>query len=72
MDKITDTDIDSFIPTENDEFGIYTDLADLPVSGYPSYLKEGVGAACTQGSASIQVFNTKFRIMPDMVVTLLP
>lgn len=54
------------------EFGIYTELADLPVSEYPSYLEEGVGAVCLSGTALIQVFTTQCRILPEMVLVLVP
>lgn len=59
-------------PIANNEFGIFTDIADLPLSEYPSYLNVGIGGVCVSGTASIQVFSTKCRIVPDMVVTLLP
>lgn len=56
----------------DEKFRIYTDPADLPFDEYPSYLQEGIGAVCLSGTASIQVFNTRFRIAPGMVITLLP
>lgn len=56
----------------DEEFRISTDLADLPSNDCPSYLLEGLGAVCTAGTATIQVFNARFRIVPEMVVTLLP
>ena len=27
-------------------FGIYTDIADLPMTGCPSYIEEGIGGVC--------------------------
>lgn len=55
-----------------DEFGIYTDMADLPISGCPAYLKEGIGGVCLSGEATVQVFNTRIRIKAGVVVGLLP
>lgn len=71
-DKEIETDKTYFQPIANEEFGIYTGIDDLPISDCPSYLDGGIGAVCIRGTASIQVFNTKFRIIPEMVVTLLP
>lgn len=62
----------TFKPVKEGEFGIFTEISDLPIFEYPSYLKEGIGAVCMSGSASIQVFDTKFRILPEMIVTLFP
>ncbi|WP_294142480.1 helix-turn-helix domain-containing protein [uncultured Sanguibacteroides sp.] len=61
-----------FESKKDKEFGIYTNLADLPLSECPAYLKESIGAICISGTISIQVFDTKFKIVPGMVVTLLP
>ena len=54
------------------EFRIGTELADFPVSDCPAYLREGIGGVCISGCASIQVFDNKFKIVPAMVLTLLP
>lgn len=54
------------------EFGIHTALADLPLTGCPTYLTASVGGACLSGSATITVFNTRFNIRPGMIVILLP
>lgn len=54
------------------EFGIFTDLGDLPISGCPAYLMEGIGAVCRSGAATVKVFNHRFRIVPGMVFVLLP
>lgn len=62
----------SFKSLGEGEFGIFTELADLPVSEYPSYLKEGIGGVCLSGSASIRVFTTQCRILPETVLVLLP
>lgn len=55
-----------------EEFYIGKELLDFPISEYPAYLKAGVGAVCRAGTAIIQVFNNKFKIIPGVVVTLLP
>lgn len=55
-----------------EEFRISTELADFPVSDCPSYLREGIGAVCISGTATIHVFDERFRITPGIVVTLLP
>lgn len=57
---------------EEDEFRICTELSDFPVSDCPAYLKGGVTAVCMSGTAIIVVFDERFRIVPGMVVTLLP
>lgn len=54
------------------EFLICTELSNFPVSEDPVYLKEAIGAVCLSGTATIHVFDEKFRIVPGMVVTLLP
>lgn len=54
------------------EFHIGTDLVDFPVSEHPVYLKVGIGAVCMSGTATVQVFDSRFRIVPGMVLTLLP
>lgn len=62
----------AYTPDKIEGFGIYTSLADFPLSSCPFYLKESIGAVCKSGTASIQVFDNKFRILPEMVITLLP
>lgn len=62
----------SLKPDESGDFGIYSQLADFPVSECPAYLQVGIGAVCTSGSVLLRVFNTEVRLLPDMVVTLLP
>lgn len=57
---------------KKDEFGIYTELADFPVTEYPSYLKYAVGAVCISGSAQIRVFENECLIKPGIVITLIP
>ncbi len=59
-------------PSLEREFGIFTETADLPMSDGPVYLKEGIGGVCISGTAVITVFDVKFRIEPQMIVTLLP
>lgn len=54
------------------EFSIHTELADLPLSECPVYLKEVIGGVCISGSAVLTVFNRKFTILPGMVVLMLP
>lgn len=58
--------------SEKEEFSIHTELSVFPVSECPAYLKEGIGAVCVSGTATIQVFDCRFRIIPGMVVTLMP
>ena len=43
-------------------FGIYTDIADLPMTGCPSYIEEGIGGVCESGTATIVVFDVPFQI----------
>lgn len=57
---------------EKEEFSIHIELSVFPVSECPTYLKEGIGAVCIAGTAIIQVFDGRFRIIPGMVVTLMP
>ena len=59
-------------PVISDEFGIFSDLTELPVSECPSYLNEAIGAVCQSGTATLQVFNTKCRIKSEMILVLLP
>lgn len=54
------------------EFRISDDLSELPLSACPAYLQVGINAVCSAGQATIQVLDTRFRIVPGMVVTLLP
>lgn len=54
------------------EFGIHTELSEFPVSGCPAYMTGAVGGVCVSGSATLTVFNVKFRIRPDMIIILLP
>ena len=53
-------------------FGIYTDIADLPMTGCPSYIEEGIGGVCESGTATIVVFDVPFQIVPNVVITLMP
>lgn len=53
-------------------FGIYTDIADLPMTDCPSYITEAIGGVCESGTATIVIFNTSFQIVPNMVITLMP
>lgn len=62
----------SSAPNGNEEFGVYTDMDDFPVSGSPTYMKEGIGAVCTAGSATIQVIDTKSGISPGVILILFP
>ncbi len=59
-------------PSLEREFGSFTETADLPMSDGLVYLKEGIGGVCISGTAVISVFDVKFRIEPQMIVTLLP
>lgn len=59
-------------PIKSEEFSISSDLADLPLTDCPSYLEEGIVGVCTSGTASVQVFNTKCRVVPEVIVILLP
>lgn len=54
------------------EFGIYTQSDELPVSDCPVYLMEGVGGICLSGTATVQVFSHRFRIVRGMVLALFP
>lgn len=70
----TERDIDAAGPQDkgSDEFRIYTELADFPVTEYPSYLRYAVGAVCISGSAVVRVFENECRIKPGIVITLIP
>lgn len=37
-------------------FGIYTDIADLPMTGCPSYIEEGIGGVCESGYGNYRSF----------------
>ncbi len=67
-----DMDVQTLKLDETGDFGIYTQLADFPLGQCPSYLKEGVGAVCTAGAAVLRVFNTEARLVPGVIVILLP
>ncbi|WP_418982547.1 helix-turn-helix domain-containing protein [Alistipes sp.] len=54
------------------EFRISDDPAAFPVTPCPTYLKTGIGGVCRSGHITIQVLETRFRITPGMIVTLLP
>ena len=54
------------------EFSIHTELTDLPLSECPVYLEEVIGGVCISGSAVLTVFNTRFTILPGMVILMLP
>lgn len=62
----------TFKPIITDEFGIFSDLSELPVSDCPSYLVEAIGAVSQSGTATLQVYNTKCRIKSGMIIVLLP
>lgn len=72
MNRETKSNFPIFESKKNEEFRICTSFADFPVSESPAYLQESVGAICISGTIYIQVFDTKFKIVPGMVVTLLP
>ena len=56
--NIDEDDTRLFRPLEPGEFGIYTELDELPVSGCPVYLMKGVGGICLSGTATVQVSAT--------------
>lgn len=70
--NIDEDDTKLFRPLEPGEFGIYTELDELPVSGCPVYLMKGVGGICLSGTATVQVFGHRFRIVRGMVLALFP
>lgn len=70
--NIDEDDTRLFRPLEPGEFGIYTELDELPVSGCPVYLMKGVGGICLSGTATVQVFGHRFRIVRGMVLALFP
>lgn len=57
---------------DNIGFGIYTEIIDLPMTDCPSYIQESIGGVCEAGTATIVVFDVSFRIVPGMVITLMP
>lgn len=54
------------------EFRISDDMALFPATSCPAYLQVGVGGVCRAGHIVIQVLETRFRITPGMVLSLLP
>ena len=72
METITDPEAIPLKPIRSDGFGIYTDITDLPVSGCPAYLRESMAGVCLSGSAVIQVYETKCRVVPNTIVVLIP
>lgn len=54
------------------EFQISDFPDSFPVASCPAYLQVGTGGVCRAGHIVIQVLDTRFRITPGMVVTLLP
>lgn len=72
MNRGTKTDTHAAAPKGCGEFGVYTDMKDFPVKEYPSYMQEGIGAVCTDGSATIQVSETASRISPGVILILFP
>lgn len=54
------------------EFRISDDLTEMPLSACPAFLQVGINGVCRTGQATIQVLDTRFRIVPGMVITLLP
>ena len=70
--NIDEDDTRLFRPLEPGKFGIYTELDELPVSGCPVYLMKGVGGICLSGTATVQVFGHRFRIVRGMVLALFP
>ena len=67
MNRRVKTDTHAAAPEGCGEFGVYTDMKDFPVKEYPSYMQEGIGAVCTDGSATIQVSETASRISPGVI-----
>lgn len=72
MNDTTQTDLPGQSAPEEEEFRIWTELSDFPVTECPAYLKKGVGGICLSGHITLQILDKKFRIMPNMVFTLLP
>ena len=70
--NIDEDDTKLFRLLEPGEFGIYTQSDELPVSDCPVYLMEGVGGICLSGTATVQVFSHRFRIVRGMVLALFP
>lgn len=70
--NIDEDDTKLFRLLEPGEFGIYTQSDELPVSDCPVYLMKGVGGICLSGTATVQVFGHRFRIVRGMVLALFP
>lgn len=56
----------------DEDFQIYTDVSDLPMNNYPSYVEEGMGGICLDGSALLDVFSFKTEIRKNNVIVILP
>lgn len=56
----------------SDSFHIYTDISALPVHNHETYLEEGFGGICTNGTAVIKVFSISRKIAPNDLITILP
>lgn len=55
-----------------DDFAVYADVKELPLSDCPAYLAEGVVGVCTGGTAVVDVFSTRRRISETDMVIIIP
>lgn len=58
--------------TYADDFAIYSDVKDLPVSRYPEYIAEGVVGVCLEGTAVFDVFSNRRRISKTDLAIVIP
>lgn len=64
-----------FPPDSSDhleDFKIYDERSELPLSGIPTYLTEGFSGICTKGTAVIDVHSNKRRIAKNDLVVIFP
>lgn len=53
-------------------FCIFNDMAKFPIDRIPAYLEEGISGVCTGGSATVNVFSNKRRIVKNDLMVIFP
>lgn len=71
-----ETIINSKLPSNStfdlEEFNVYTEISDLPLTAIPAYLEEGIIGVCTRGAALFNVFSNKRKVTKNDLVTIFP
>lgn len=58
--------------SNSENFKIFRNISDMPLTEHPTYLEEGINGICTGGSALIEVFSHKQKIAKNDLIIIFP